>query len=108
MLRPGFFAQNLTDAYRLDIRDDDRLFVPAAQGRVAFIDAVDIGEVAATVLADPMAHAGRGYTLTCPQAVTFEEVAQMLTDALGRSIAYTPASALGYMRHLKDRGLPIA
>ena len=53
ILRPGFFAQNLTDAYRLDIRDDHRLYVPAAHGRVAFIDVADLGKVAATVFTDP-------------------------------------------------------
>ena len=108
ILRPGFFAQNLTDAYAVDIRDDDRLFVPAADGRVAFIDACDIGEVAATVLADPAPHVNRGYTLTGPQALTFNEVAALLTTALGRTITYTPASVLGYLDHMRRRGLPLA
>lgn len=30
VLRPGFFAQNLEDAYRRDITDDGRLYVPAS------------------------------------------------------------------------------
>lgn len=41
ILRPGSFAQNLGDAYLRDIVEDDRLFVPAAQGRVAFLDVAD-------------------------------------------------------------------
>ncbi len=108
ILRPGFFAQNLTDAYRLDIRDDHRLYVPAADGRVAFIDVTDLGEVAATVFADPSAHLGLGYTLTGPQALTFTHVADLLTAALGRPIRYQPATALGYLQHLHHRGLPVA
>ncbi|MEZ5267396.1 MAG: hypothetical protein R2789_02100 [Microthrixaceae bacterium] len=31
MLRPGFFAQNLGDAYRLDINEDQRIYIPAAR-----------------------------------------------------------------------------
>ena len=46
ILRPGFFAQNLGDAYRDDIVQDDRIFLPAGAGRVAFIDGRDIAEVA--------------------------------------------------------------
>lgn len=108
ILRPGFFAQNLADAYRLDITHDDRIFVPAGDGSVAFIDTRDIGEVAATVFADPEPHRGKGYTLTGPRAVTFDEVASLLTDALGRTIRYTPAPVLSYARHLRGRGLPVA
>jgi uncharacterized protein YbjT (DUF2867 family) len=108
ILRPGFFAQNLVDAYAADIRDDDRLYLPAGTGRVAFIDALDIGAVAAHILADPQPHTGRGYTLTGPAAVTFDDVAGMLTDALGRRIRYEPATVLGYADHLRRRGLPVA
>lgn len=108
MLRPGFFAQNLASAYRTDICDHDRIHVPAADGRVAFIDTRDLGEVAAIVLADPTRHIGQGYTLTGPRAVTFDQVAAMLTDQLGRTIRYEPASVFGYLRHLGHLGLPVA
>ena len=50
VLRPGFFAQNLGDAYRRDVVEDDRLYVPAGNGRVAFVDVRDVGEVAAAAL----------------------------------------------------------
>ena len=57
LLRPGFFAQNLQDAYRRDIREEPRLHVPAGRGRVAFVDLRDPGEVAAMALIDPAATA---------------------------------------------------
>lgn len=108
ILRPGFFAQNLTDAYRRDIVADDRIYLPAGGGRVAFIDTRDIGDVAAAVFADPGPHRGKGYTLTGPRAVTFDEVADLLTVALGRTVTYEPVSVLGYARHLRRQGLPLA
>lgn len=107
MLRPGFFAQNLATAYAADIRGDDRIHVPAGDGEVAFVDARDLGEVAAIVLADPTPHVGRGYTLTGPRAVTFAEVAASLSGVLGRPIRYEPATIVGYLRHLGRRGLPV-
>jgi uncharacterized protein YbjT (DUF2867 family) len=108
ILRPGFFAQNLTDAYRRDIVEDDRILLPAGHGRVAFIDTDDIGDVAGAVFADPGPHRGQGYTLTGPSAVDFDDVAALLTAALGRTIRYEPASVLGYARHLRRQGLPLA
>lgn len=104
VLRPGFFAQNLADAYAADIVRDDRVHVPAGRGRVAFIDTRDIGAAIATVLAEPSRHAGAAYTLTGPQAVTFDDVADLLTAELGRQVRYEPASAAGYLAHVCRSG----
>jgi uncharacterized protein YbjT (DUF2867 family) len=106
LLRPGFFAQNLQDAYRRDLVEDDRLYVSAGAGRVAFLDVHDVGDVAACVLADPARFASQALTLTGPTAITFSEVAALLTARPGRTIRYEPASILGYARHLRrHRGL---
>ncbi|MBM4781897.1 MAG: NmrA family NAD(P)-binding protein [Archangiaceae bacterium] len=108
ILRPGFFAQNLGDAYLRDLVEDDRLFVPAARGRVAFLDVVDVGDVVAKVLENPLLHRGRAYRLAGPEAVTFDQLATLLTDALGRSITYRPASIASYAWHLwRHRRLPL-
>ncbi len=108
ILRPGFFAQNLSDAYRRDIQEDDRIYVPAGKGRAAFIDVKDLAEVAALIFQMPDAHRGQAYTLTGPAAVSFSEVATVLSDALGRPIRYVPASVVGYIHHLRKRKLPWA
>ena len=108
ILRPGFFAQNLTGPYRDDIRLDRRLYVPAGDGRVAFLDVTDLGEIAARIFVDPAPHAAKGYDLTGPTAVTFDEVAAMLTAALQLPIRYEPATVTGYLLHLRRRRLPPA
>ena len=107
MLRPGFFSQNIGSAYRQDIVEDDRIFIPAGEGKVAFIDARDIGEVAALSLTE-QGHRGQAYHLTGPEAMTIDEVAAVMSDVLGRTIRYEPASALGYFRHLRGQGLVVA
>ena len=104
ILRPGFFAQNIGGPYRRDIVASDRIFIPAGSGRVAFIDARDIGAVAALALTED-GHRSQAYHLTGPQAVTLDEVAALLTEVLGRPIHYQPASAVGYLRHLRRQGL---
>jgi uncharacterized protein YbjT (DUF2867 family) len=103
VLRPGFFAQNLQDAYRRDICEDDRLYVPASNGRVAFLDVRDAADVAARIFASPEGYARRALTLTGPEAVTFHQVTEMLSTVAGRPIVYTPASIPGYLWHLKRR-----
>ena len=103
IVRPGFFAQNLQDAYRRDIIEDARLYVPAARGRVAFIDVRDVADITARIFADPQAFAAAELTLTGPAAMRFDEVATLLSTTLGREIRYEPASILGYLWHLRTR-----
>jgi uncharacterized protein YbjT (DUF2867 family) len=112
ILRPGFFAQNIGDAYRQDIVNDNRIFLPAGSGRVAFIDVRDLAEVAVNALTNPAQYCGQTYTLTGSEAVSFVEVARILSEELSgsqqRTIQYQPASILGYLWHLSRQGLPPA
>ena len=108
ILRPGFFAQNLADAYRHDVVEDDRIYLPAGKGRAAFVDVRDLGDVAAVVFANPAAYRGIGYVLTGPTALDFDDVAAMLTRALGRPIRYEPVGIVAYARHLRASGFPLA
>jgi len=98
ILRPGFFAQNLLSAYREDISDDDRLYVCAADGKVAFVDTDDVGALGALVLVDGSLD-GKAAKLTGPSALTFGEVAALLSEALVRPIKYVPASIPGFFCH---------
>jgi uncharacterized protein YbjT (DUF2867 family) len=86
-LRPSFFMQNLTAAHRAEIRDRDEIYIPAGSGRTAFIDALDIGEAAAIVLTED-GHAGTAPELTGSEALTYAEVADILSEVLGRPIRY--------------------
>lgn len=104
MLRAGFFAQNLGDVYREDLRARDELYVPAGAGRAAFVDVRDLGEVAARCFVEE-GHVGQAYTLTGPEALGFAEVAGLLSAALGREIRYVPASAPGYALRLRRTGM---
>lgn len=105
LLRAGFFAQNLGDAYRRDIREDDRLYLPAGNGRVAFVDVRDVAELAARSFIEARLRR-QAFRLTGPAAVSFAEVAALLSTHLGRPIVYCPASIVGYVGHLRRRRLP--
>lgn len=90
-LRPSFFMQNLSTTHRAEIAKRNEIFVPAGDGRTSFIDAADIGEVAALALTDP-AHLNQAYELTGSEALTYTEVARILTEVLGRPIRYANPS----------------
>ena len=103
-LRPSFFMQNLSGVHAADIAAG-QLFVPAGRGRTSVVDARDVGQAAARVLADPAPHLGVRYTLTGPESLTYAEMAAVLTDVLGRPVRYAAPSAGAFRARLAARGV---
>jgi len=107
MLRAGFFLQNLIDPHGPDIAERDEIFLPAGAGRTAFVDARDVAEAAAIVLAEPE-HEHRAYELTGREALTYRQVAAALSEVLGREIRYVDAAPWSFWTRMRARGHPRA
>lgn len=100
-VRPSFFMENLTGVHAADIRERDRIVVPAGRGATSFVAADDVAAVAAAALKDPTAHRGQVWTPTGAEALTYGEVAAALTEALGRPIEYARPGAWRYAVHAR-------
>jgi len=87
-LRPGFFFENLL--WQLDsIRGSGLISLPVSGGRrFPMIAARDIGNVAAQWLVDPVWTGHDVQELHGPEDLNFDEVAEILTEALGRKMIY--------------------
>lgn len=105
-VRASFFTQNLAQVHAAQVREHDVLLMPAGHGRTAFVDAHDVAAVAAAALLDPGAHAGRAWTPTGPEALTYTEVAAQLSEVLGRRITYPAPGLLDYARQARSWGMP--
>ncbi|MGV8909720.1 MAG: SDR family oxidoreductase [Propionicimonas sp.] len=105
-LRPNFFMQNLATTYAASIREAGLIFVPAGSARTAFIDARDIGRVAAATVTEP-GHLQRAYTLSGEHSLTYRQVARIMTDVLGRPIRYARPSEAEYLAMLRSQGYPV-
>jgi len=105
-VRPSYFDQNLSGVFAPDIRDRGQIVLPAGASRTAFVDAHDVAAVAAAALLDPGAHAGKVWTPTGP-ALTYDQVAAVLSTELGRPIRYQRPGLLAFARHARTvLGLP--
>jgi uncharacterized protein YbjT (DUF2867 family) len=105
IVRPGWFMQNFSEGYFRPSADGS-IFAPAGDGVEAFVHADDIAEVAAATLLDPDAHAGAGYTLTGPAALSFAQVAELIGAASGRRIAYVDVSVEEWVAREVAGGMP--
>lgn len=100
-LRPNFFMQNLSTTYADRIRATGEIFVPAGRSRTAFIDARDIGRVAAEVFT-AAGHLGRAYTLSGEQSLSYQRVAKTMSSVLGRPIRYAKPTEAEYLAELAN------
>lgn len=105
-LRPAYFHQNLTTTLAPDIRHG-RVMVPAAKSRMAWVDGEDVAEVAVQALiGDHDGHSAM--TLTGDETPTWHEVAELLTQGLGRSVEYRPIGLARWVRHATNElGMPL-
>jgi uncharacterized protein YbjT (DUF2867 family) len=70
------------------VGEDGVIRGPGGDGRVAVVVQDDIADAAVAVLRDPAPHAGRTYDLTGPSALSFAEIAEIITAATGRAVRY--------------------
>jgi len=105
-LRAAFFSQNLIrdiTTHAVDIATSNEIIVPAGDGLTGFVDSRDVAEVAVNVMRNPKAHAGQIYVLTGPELLDFHEVAAIMTEELGRPIAYREPSIFRFWRTVGPR-----
>lgn len=102
-LRPNFFMQNLSTTYSEGIREREEIYLPAGRAFTAFIDAADIGAVAAAVLTQP-GHLSKAYTLNGEQSLSYRRVARILSQVLGRPIRYSQPTEAAYLARLRAEG----
>ncbi len=104
-LRASFFTQNLLDVHRRGIVERDAILVPAGDGTTSFVDARDLGAVAASVLTEP-GHENRAYDLTGAEALDYHQVAAVFSDVLDREITYEDPSIREFVSWRRTLGDP--
>jgi len=88
-LKPTFFAEWLLYSTR-SIKMQNAIVYPFGNVAYAPITGEDQGRVIASILANPAAHAGKTYTLFGLEELTQYQIAEMVSEVLGRKISYFP------------------
>ncbi|MFC3749715.1 ergot alkaloid biosynthesis protein [Paenibacillus sp. GCM10012306] len=89
VLRPSYFMQNFTEGqHPATISREDRIISAAGQGKIGFVTAEDIAEVAVRALVDDHAH-NTEHIITGPDSLSHDEVSQIISYVTGRLIKHT-------------------
>jgi len=105
-IRPSYFMQNLSTTLRQDIREHNRIFLPAGKAKFLWVDATDIGATIASILRWPEQHVNKAYTITGKELYDFREAAAMLSSILSRQIDYISPNLLRFYRNKRKEGVP--
>ena len=106
-LRPNSFMQNVVTFMSETIKAESAFYSASGEAKIAHIDVRDIAAVAVKALTEPT-HAGQAYTLTGPEALTYDELAQKLSVVLGRSISHISLPPEDLKHGMLAEGLPDA
>ena len=101
-IRPTFFAEWLI--YSDSIKKLDKVILPFGEGRYAPIAAEDQGRVIADLLVNPNGHEGKIYPLYGPVEYSVSELAEILSEELGRKITYEAISIETYQTEAAKQG----
>lgn len=105
VVRPGFFMQNFGTYERESIEHHGVVFVPAGEGKTAFISTKDIGGAIAALLQLEQPEK-RVFILTGNQLYDYFEAAQQLSNTLGKTITYPNPDDATYRQVLKEAQAP--
>jgi len=102
-LRPTFFMQNLLQ-FGGSIASQSLIAGPFRDGQWTWVDARDVGAVAAKTLLDD-SHAGQTYTVTGTESLTYAQVAERLGRVLEKPIRYVDITANETRGRLQAAGM---
>ena len=105
VIRPNAFMQTLIGGIMFPaVQATGQIPNAIAGAGISFVDARDIAEVAAEVLIDPQ-WASQTLVLTGARAVTFAEIAAMVTELTGREITTAEITPGDVRANLAGRGM---
>jgi len=105
IVRASWFNQNFSEGAFAEMVRAGQIALPDVATPEPFVDVDDIAEVAVVALTRP-GHAGEIYEVTGPRMLTLADVAEELSNAIGRNITYTPVPHDAFVQSVAESGAP--
>jgi uncharacterized protein YbjT (DUF2867 family) len=100
-LRNAGFMQNYA-TFLAGMVKGGMIYAATNDAAQSLVDVRDIAAVAAKILINPEPHAGKAYTLTGGQSLSDTQRAAVLSQALGRTVGYTPIPVAAASNTMKN------
>ena len=104
-LRPNGFMQNLVNYSAGTINSQNAFYGSEGDGKISHIDIRDVAAVAVKTLTED-GHLNKSYTLTGPEALTNSEIAQLLSETIGREVRFINLPPEQFKQAVLSAGVP--
>jgi uncharacterized protein YbjT (DUF2867 family) len=104
-LRPNEFMQNFINFHSPSIKGNNAFYIPLEDAKVSLVDVRDIASVAVQSLIDEDKHKNKTYLITGPEALSYHQVAEILSNTTGRKINYVNISDEEARAAMKEIGM---
>jgi uncharacterized protein YbjT (DUF2867 family) len=106
-LRPETFMQNMLGYGGQKTINNGVIHAYVKGARLSWVDVDDVAQVAALALAHPEKHGGQTYRLGY-DAVTFSEMAELMTALVGQPFRYEPLAPEVFLEAMRSAGAEMA
>jgi len=106
-LRPETFMQNLLSYGGTPVINNGIIVQYVKDARKSWVDVNDVAAVAAQALLKPEIHNGKTYRLGY-DAQSYYDIANLLTDAIGKPFKYVPHAPEEFLRTMQANGADMA
>jgi uncharacterized protein YbjT (DUF2867 family) len=104
-LRPNEFMQNFINFHSPSIKGNNAFYIPLEDAKVSLVDVRDIASIAVQSLIDEDKHKNKTYLITGPEALSYHQVAEILSNTTGRKINYVNISDEEARTAMKEIGM---
>ena len=95
--------QNLNTTLYDEIKQNKRIYIPAKNLKLNWIDVQDIGTASATALINFESNKNKAFEITGNYNYGFNEVAQIISNITGTKISYVSPSLLRFYRNQRRK-----
>jgi len=106
IIQPNSFMQNWFGYFSETIQKERKIFEATGQGKKPFIDTRDIAEIAYKVLTNPVEHLNKTYLLTGGVAISYGQVAEAISKAIGEKVDYVQMTSDQARQRMTEKGMP--
>lgn len=104
-VRPGYFMQNLSTTLLPDIRDKNKIFLPAGNAKFNWVDIENIGELTAELILNFDNYKNQAIEVTGTEQLGFKKVSETLSGIIDTNVTYESPGLLNFYRTKKKAGM---
>lgn len=105
LLKHGLYAEVIPQFVGNNVLETGVIFQPAGQGKTAYVLRADLAEAGVAVLTGE-GHENRSYELTGPEALSYQDIAALISAASGKDVTYVSPAAEVFKEELTKAGVP--